>query len=237
MKRWFLLFTLFVLLLCENVRAAERVTLGIILFPPNTRYDPVKKECTGHTINVVRHILNKHDISMEVVCGTAARIYKLLDLGTIDFTFNIKSTRAVTDRVVFVEPAFSIISLRMYSHKGQSTPGTVAAIKGFDYNGLRDSLTSEGYEFVDLPNTISAIQVFLREKSDHLMAYSGPMDYYLDHTEINLAPHISFQEMFSANSHIALNKKSDKLEMLNTLFSRYAHDNSLQIFTDIQLPE
>ena len=125
----------------------------------------------------------------------------------------------------------------MYSRGDSQQPGSVAAIKGFDYNGLRVKLTELNYEFIDLPNTISAIQVFLKNKSDHLMAYSGPMDYYLDRNKISLTPDITYREFFTLDSHIALNKKSPKLDMLNRLFTKYAVDNKLTKFSDLKLPE
>ncbi|MFT6990583.1 MAG: hypothetical protein ACJASL_002561, partial [Paraglaciecola sp.] len=52
---------------------------------------------------------------------------------------------------------------------------TVAAIRGFSYHGFRTKLTTQGYDFFDLPTSISAIQLFLKKRSSHLISYRSPM--------------------------------------------------------------
>ena len=234
--RFLFLLTILFFSSVRDLYARQSVTLGIILFPPNTRYDSVEKACVGESIDMVRYILWQKHIHMNVVCGTAARIYKLLETDEIDFTFNIKSTGAVAGKVTFVEPAFRVIRLRMYSRGSRWDSGSVAAIQGFDYNGLRKNLTLRGYTFLDLPSTISALKVFQTKQSEHLLAYAGPIDYYLNDSGISFASDVTYREVFRVNSYIAINNKSQHLPLLLDVFGDYARDNQLHYFMQHGVP-
>jgi polar amino acid transport system substrate-binding protein len=75
---------------------------------------------------------------------------------------------------------FSTLSRYLYSHKSTASTRSVEAIRGFSYHVFREELTAQGYEFFDLPTSISAIQFFLKKRTKYLISYRPPVDYFID---------------------------------------------------------
>ena len=57
---------------------------------------------------------------------------------------------------------------------------TVAAIRGYDYEGLRQELEDDNYIFVDMANSSDAIQMFQFGRTTHLVTYEGPYMAYIN---------------------------------------------------------
>lgn len=87
------------------------------------------------------------------------------------FTINIKSTKALANLVEFSKTPFRKLVLNLYSHSDAKNFSTISAVRGFDYQGYREKYAKEGVEFIDLPSTISAIRVFIKRRSNHLLSY------------------------------------------------------------------
>lgn len=99
-------------------------------------------------------------------------MYLLLDKGEVDFSINIKTTAAISKMHQFVEPAYMPLQLMLYSHPLSSLAPqdkTVAAIRSFDYLGQRQQLVQQGYQVIDVPDSVSAVQLFLHQRTQHLI--------------------------------------------------------------------
>jgi polar amino acid transport system substrate-binding protein len=150
------------------------------VFPPDSRLDEVTQKCIGAFIDVTEKIMAEYTIKLDVICAPPIRIYKLLENADIDFTINIESTEALPDDHVFVETPYQTLYLDLYTHNKLTSIKEVAAIRGFGYHGYRNKMLANGYTFFDLPTSISAIQVFLKKRSRHLISYRAPVDYYIN---------------------------------------------------------
>lgn len=216
----------------EQTWASKRVTLGTSIFPPHILFDDEKGECVGVSIDVLRAILVESDTTLDVVCASPIRIYKLIESGDVDFTINVKSTNLLSPYVDFVEPPFSVLKMKLYSHGKLSQKGSIAAIRGFDYNGQRQILIKDGYEFVDLPNSITAIQLFLKNRTEHLISYVGPFEYYKEHHSLSLPADVIEKQVLNINTFIAIAKNSENNLHLQKAFEQYALYNDVELFVD-----
>lgn len=164
--------------------ASTEIRLGVHNFPP---YFVMKDNdnCGGEAVELTREILQTDGVEVRAICATPARLYKMLSTGEVDLTINIKQTKALPDNISFVEPPYVTLSLVLLSYIGQTKiptstkPTTIAAIRGFDYLGQRQILSDLGYQFIDMPDSIDAIKMFVRGRTDALLTYEAPFDYYL----------------------------------------------------------
>lgn len=192
------------------------VTLGVLVFPPEVVINPDTGECEGNAIKKVRELLSPFIVKAE--CAPPARIFKMIEHGEVDLTINIKSTPAVKDFVEFVDPAYRYLTLNLYGHQGFDTPGTVAAIRGFDYHGYRTNLTNQDFIFVDLPTSIDAISMFTRQRTDYLLSYESPAKalraYFPDDTRT--------QTLMKVPTHLAISKVSPyRMQLIKHLNNLY----------------
>ncbi len=166
----------------ETTAAPVVLKMGLHNFPPDIVVN-ADGSCGGPGLELSRDIFAAAGMQVEPVCINPARMYLLLDSGDIDFSINIKSTRKLSRRHLPVDPAYSELQLVLYSHLPSSNAprdDSVAAIRAFDYQGQRQLLLQRGYIFVDLPDSVSASQFFLHQRSEHLLTYDGPFRAYLN---------------------------------------------------------
>lgn len=161
------------------------VRIGIHNFPPDFVVSKDGSSCGGTGFEYLRNLLQQAELTLEPVCVTPARMYLLLDQNDIDFSINIKSTKALVDVAhppVFAEPPYMMLQLVVYSHSRRANAvhdGSIAMIRGFDYQGERQQLSNAGLRPVDLPDAVSAIEMFLKGRTEHLITYDGPFKAYL----------------------------------------------------------
>ena len=223
---------LLVLLTSFSSLGEELATFGAIVFPPHTTFDDKTKECVGDSIISTRHILRQYDIEMDVVCASAIRIYKLIESGKVDITINVKSTNALKHNVTFINTPYQSLSLALYSHESIASQRTISAIRGFDYHGQRQRLLANGFEFVDLPNSLSALQVFVKRRSSHLISYQGPAEYYLREFTEKLQEPLMVTPLLSVDTHYAISKKSLYTAKLQAAFNDYAQKHKFDYFRE-----
>lgn len=165
------------------------VRMGIHNFPPDFVVSKDGQHCGGTGFEFLRQVLQQHELQIEPVCVTPARMYLLLERNDIDFSINIKSTKALSQGstpAVFVDPPYMMLQLVIYSHSqhGQSVHDrSIALIRGFDYQGQRQRLIGAGYKVVDMPDAISAIELFLKGRTEHLITYDGPFQAYIEQAD------------------------------------------------------
>ena len=222
------------LLLSISISAKEMVTLGTLVFPPHSRIDAQTNKCVGSFVTITRKILADYDIDVDVVCAPPIRIYRMLESADIDFTINIKSTKALPHDVVFVDTPFSILKLDLYQHKNALSTKSVAAIRGFSYHGFRDKLMLEGYEFFDLPTSISAIQLFLKKRSSHLITYRSPAEFYIKNKNLDIKGSVSILPLVDVPTYFAISGNSPHLEKLKVAFNGYAAKNQISFFGQME---
>jgi polar amino acid transport system substrate-binding protein len=223
------------LFLCTPISAKESVTLGILVFPPHSRIDELTNECVGAFITITEKILAEYAINVDAVCAPPIRIYRMLENADVDFTINIKSTTALPKDIVFVDIPFSTLNLDLYSHKNAQSIKSVAAIRGFSYDGFRTKLLAQGYEFFDLPTSISAIQLFLKKRTNHLISYRAPVDYYIQEKKLNIKDSISILPLIDVPTYYGISSKSPHLEKLKAALDDYATKYQLTFFDQVNL--
>lgn len=228
------IFIFLLLLLCTPASASSKVTLGVLLFPPHSQIDELTGKCVGRIVTITQKILAEYNINVDVVCAPPIRIYRLLENAEVDFTINIKSTQALPKDIVFVDTPFSTLQLDLYSHKNALAMKSIAAIRGFSYHGFRTKLLDEGYEFFDLPTSISAIQLFIKKRTSHLISYRAPVDYYIEEQQLNFKETVFVEPLLEIPTYFGISGQSPQLETLKAAFDDYSTKYQLRFFDPLK---
>jgi polar amino acid transport system substrate-binding protein len=215
--------------------ASSPVTLGAVLFPPDTMLDEQTSECIGSVIDVTKKILAEHGQEVDVICAPPSRIYQLMKEGEVDFTVNVKTTDSLPPQTSFVDTPFRKIEVELYSYINTEFRNDIAAIKDFSYHGYRNNLTQQDYTFFDMPTGISAIQFFIKNQTGNLLAYSSTVDYYINVKNLDIRDKISSQAMIEVNSHYAISNNSPSKQKLLEIFNNYAREHNVITFNMIDL--
>ena len=218
------------IVLSTQVSAKKNVTLGIPVFPPYSVIDELANQCVGDFISVTKKILADSGFTVDVVCAPPTRIYRALKSAEIDFIINVKSTKSLPKDIVFVDTPFNILSLNLYAHKNAQTIASIAAIDGFSYHGFRTKYTEQGYEFLNMPTSISAIQLFLKGQSSHLISYRSPFEYHIQDKKIELKDEVSILPLLDVPTFYGISAQSPHLEKLKTILEEYASMHQLSLF-------
>lgn len=198
--------------------------MGLHNFPP----DIVVYEdgsCGGPGLELSQRIFAVGGMQVQPVCITPARMYLLLDSGDIDFSINIKSTQKLSREHLAVAPAYSELQLVMYSHPPRSQAPrdqSVSAIRAFDYQGQRNRLQQRGYVFADLPDSVSASQFFLHQRSQHLLTYDGPFRAYLQAENPALLKDLQRQAITSIDTFYILSAQSPHQQAMAQAIHEFA---------------
>ena len=209
----------------------QRVTLGSVLFPPNTQFDEATGECIGENIDVTRAILASYEVQLDVVCALPIRMYRMIQNSEVDFTVNIKTTRALKPYVEFIDPPYDQLVLNLYKYSSSSQTKTISAIRGFDYNGYRQKYMDQNYEFIDLPTAVSAIQVFLKQRSDALISYQSNVVYLQRNNAMVFPKEVIITPLIKVDTHYAIARGSPHFDLLWGVFNDYASKNNLTYFS------
>ncbi|MEW9797082.1 hypothetical protein [Alteromonas sp. CYL-A6] len=207
-----------------------RVTLGASLFPPSAYIDEGSGKCVGENIEVASKILAHYNIELEVVCALPIRMYRLVERSEVDFTVNVKSTRALKPYVELIEPPLKQLIINLYHHGAQGDFRTISAIRGFDYEGGRQRLTEQHYQFIDLPTAASALELFLKGRSDALISYQSNVLHLQRQTALVLPEGIKVTPLLRVNAYFAVAKGSPHFELLKRVFNDYAEQHQLTYF-------
>lgn len=206
------------------------VTLGASLFPPSAYIDKSTGKCVGENIDVTTKILAYYNIKLEVVCTLPARMYRLVKNSEVDFTVNPKSTKALSPYVEFVDPRFKKLVINLYRYGTNSEFKTISAIRGFDYNGSRQTLVDQNYQFVDLPTAESALQFFLKRRSDALISYQSNVVHLKRQNAIIFPKEITVTPLLEVNAYYGITKGSANFDLLRHVLSDYAEQHNLEYF-------
>jgi polar amino acid transport system substrate-binding protein len=221
--------------LSSSLCAAEQVTMGVLLFPPDITIDEKTKRCVGRNIDITRKLLLEYGVTMQVVCASPMRIYRMIEDSEVDLTINIKSTKALASHVEFSKVPFRKLVLNMYSHSDAKEFSTISAVRGFDYQGYRENYSKEGFEFIDLPSTISAIQVFIKHRSDYLLSYESPVLNFTNEKKLLIPDTVSVTPLLEIDTFYAISNKSIYLDKLKYIFNDYALKHNAHYFlSDLQ---
>lgn len=207
--------------------------MGAIIFPPSSEIDYKTNQCVGRSIDITRHILEEYYIELDVTCASAIRIYKLIENGDIDLIINVKSTSALSNNVTFIEPAYGVLKVNLYERLTDKPQRVISAIRGFDYIGNRDRYASEGFEFIDLPNSISVARVFEKKRSDYMLTYEKPVRYFIEQGLVTMSDDIKVTPLAEANNYYAVVKSSPKRSLLVKTLEDYAEKNEYKLFSTL----
>ncbi|MEH8018112.1 transporter substrate-binding domain-containing protein [Rheinheimera muenzenbergensis] len=222
-----------ILLLSHAVVQAAEIRLGVHNFPPYFVMQD-SNNCGGEAVELTRKLLQTDNIKVTAVCATPARLYKLLQSGDVDLTINIKHTKALPDNVSFIAPPFVQLSLVLLTHGAavaREKQPTIAAIRGFDYHGQRQILTEKGYTFIDLPDSISAVEMFIKGRSSALLTYDAPFDYYLKQHQLPFARNYQCQLLEQLDAFYVMSEQSAAKSYISDKLSQYARKAQLSYFT------
>jgi polar amino acid transport system substrate-binding protein len=229
-KRLYVLYICMSIIWPQAYAGQKSVTLGASLFPPSAYIDKSTGKCVGENIDVTSKILAHYNIKLEVVCTLPARMYILVKNSEVDFTINPKSTKALSPYVKFVEPPFKKLVINLYRYDTNSEFKTISAILGFDYNGMRQKLVDQNYQFVDLPTAESALQLFLKRRSDALVSYQSNVDHLKRQNAIMFSKEITVTPLLEVNAYYGITKGSANFDLLWHVLNDYAEQHSLEYF-------
>ena len=226
-------FVLCFLLVIFGTAVGGEIRLGVHNFPPYITTD-ANGHCIGEAIEITRNILQNDKIKVSTVCASAARLYKMLQNGEVDLTINIKHTKALPRNVSFVEPPYAQLTLILVTHGAavaREEHKTIAAIRGFDYHGQRPLLSEQGYRFIDLPDSLSAVELFVKRRTSALLTYEGPFIHYLQQNELPFAKHYQKQVLGTIDTHYVISAMSPHQDYIEKSLNHYATTNKLKYFT------
>ncbi|WP_027672215.1 substrate-binding periplasmic protein [Rheinheimera baltica] len=217
----------------EAVFSAE-LRFGVHNFPPYFVLNS-PDDCSGEAVELTRRILESETVKVTAVCATPARLYKMLELGEVDATINIKHTKALPQNVSFVAPPYAQLSLVLLTHGAavaREKRLTVAAIRGFDYHGQRQLLEEKGYSFIDLPDSISAVELFVKGRSSALLTYEAPFNYYLKQHGKPFATHYQRFALDAIDTYYVVSNLSPHKDYISNTLQRYALSKQLSYFSN-----
>lgn len=229
------LFLLLALFMLPTVWAEAKATpdkvlhMGIHNFPPDFVVSADGKSCAGEGYLLAQRLFAEAGFKLKAVCTTPARMYLLLDQGEVDFSINIKTTTAISKNHTFVEPAYMPMQLMLYSHALSSNAlqdKTVAAIRSFDYLGQRQQLLQQGYQLVDMPDSISAVQLFLHQRTQHLISYQGPFVAYASQQSEFLISELKQKKLAEIDAYFVVSAASTEHQRIIEVLQRYAQTHS-----------
>lgn len=222
------------LLLCCNLASGSEIRLGVHKFPPYFVMTD-NENCGGEAVELTRNLLQTDSIKLTTVCATPARLYKMLQSGEVDLTINIKQTKALPDNVSFVATPYVQLSLVLLTHGAavaRDKAPTIAAIRGFDYHGQRQVLTDKGYTFIDMPDSISAVEMFIKARSSALLTYEAPFDHYLQQHNLPFAKHYQCQLLEHIDAFYVISEQSAHKSYINDKLTEHARREQLSYFAN-----
>lgn len=217
-------------------KAADRPTIGLLLMSPYTVYDEKTNLCKSEALKVTKKILLAYSMDLSAICAPPVRIYQLMQNGELDFTINIKSTKSLNENTLFVDTPYRILQLNLYTHKELSSRKEIASVRGFNYEGHRNNFQEDGFKFIDVPDSLSSIKIFLRKRTSHLISYEAPIIHYLNENKKVLGSDITISPIVSVTSHYAISHTSPYKEKLLSIFVDYAKEHNVSTFSDLKLP-
>jgi polar amino acid transport system substrate-binding protein len=229
-KRLYVLYIGFSIIWPQAHAEQQIVTLGASLFPPSAYIDKSTGKCVGENIDITSKILANYNIKLEVVCTLPARMYRLVKNSRVDFTVNVKSTRALSPYVEFVAPPIKKLVINLYRYGTNSEFKTISAIRGFDYNGSRQTLADQNYQFFDLPTAESALQIFLMRRSDALISYQSNVAHLKLQNTIIFPKEITVTPLLEVDAYYGITKGSANFDLLRHVLSDYAEQHKLEYF-------
>lgn len=240
MIRWLVRSAILYALICisfvvhaENSQR-KRITLGLVTFPPLVLEGDGYSPCTGPAIEMTKNVLESQGFAIDVVCAPAARLTSLIKQGAIDLTVTIKSHEALQGVVTFHDVPFVKLKLVLFSNPAIAKSQTISAIRGYDYQGIRDSLVSSGFQFVNLNTGEAASRLFFKERTSHLLTYLQPYRYYISKSHFSLPKRIEVQGLFEIDTFYGVvNSGEWKWELIDAL-TLYANKHNLARFTPVE---
>ena len=217
-----------------NVQAEAELTMGVVLFPPDVTIDEKTKECVGSAITATRDLLFEFGVKVHVVCAPPQRIIRLLQNKEIDFTISVRSDEILSKHVVYSEIPFRKVKVNLYIRNELKQFKTISAVRGFEYQGYREKFSQEGMEFIDLPNSVSAIQFFLKGRSEAMISYEAPVQSYMKTNQIVMQDTYTITVLQEANLYYSVAKHSPHLNELLHAFRDYAVKHQAQHYTSAQ---
>lgn len=209
--------------------AGKKIVLGVVQFPPLIVVNPDNFDCIGPAIDASRELLASLGYAVKVQCIPAARLYTLIERGLVDLTINVRSTGALINNVEFIDKPFSYLTLGLVQNLALNDDKSVAAIRGFDYLGIRNELISKGYTFFDLPSSNDAINLFVHGRTSNLLTYLGPYDYYLDKQPLSFLQTKTIRRR-QVPAYFAVSRASKHRTSLVKVINGYALEHGVDTF-------
>jgi polar amino acid transport system substrate-binding protein len=220
-----IILVILMLLSTKSLYAEDALTInvGVSEFKPYSSIDPNTGQCVGSGFDLTKQLLEPYNIKIKTSCAAPARIYRSLSSGTVDLSLNIKSTLAIQDKVTFTTIPFDALILNFYANSDNSNGNNkIASIRGYDYNGFRDSLSQQGFEFVDVSNAEDAVRLFANKRTGYLLSYAAPFKYYIENEksqlELLILTNAITELLLAIPTHYAISKASPHHDVLVNVF-------------------
>ena len=224
----FILFLVLILGSLMPVYGQSPLTFGLYPFPPDVTQSQ-DGECEGPAVAQLKKLFLFSEQPLKIMCVTPARLYKLFANGEVDMLLNIASTKALQGQSIIVKPQFHHINLAFATNKAMAEQKTVSVIRGYNYEGQRDILEQQGYEFVELKNGVDALELFALGRVAHHIGYiqhKEMLDFH-DTKHLTLAQ-IEFRSLERIPTYIHISKQSPHRDTINAYLTQLISQKGCQ---------
>lgn len=217
----------------SNQSNQKYITLGALQFPPMAYSQAGSQECIGYLVELTRQIFAEYGYEVRSICAPAIRVYRMIESGDVDFTVNIRSTKLLEDHADFFATPFGTLDLLFLSHKDKGYEKMVSAIRGFDYHGHRQKLVDEGYVFQDMPGSIDAIKMFVRERTRHLITYKEPYKFYLEQNGFDVPEATNAKFLLQLPTYYAVSNTSKNHDLIMRMLKEHVNKTQVDSFEQL----
>lgn len=217
-----------------------KLSLGVHHFPPGLVASSDGKQCGGTAVDKLNKIFLPSGYVVVPVCSPPARIYRSMDTGDIDLSLNTLTNTLINKTHIYLLPAFTQLVLVLYSHPASAMAPedkTVSAVRGFDYQGQRVEMQQHGFQFVDMPDTISATNFFLHKRSQYLISYEGPFLHAMQEHYPGMIKTLSAQPLTKIDVQVVVSVRSVHRDNIIKIIQDYAKKHQCNYIKEcVKLP-
>ena len=214
----------------HHQQAPIQVIVSLIVFPPFI-YQEKGDACFGNAVDELNNIFTEPQFSLILYCSSPARVYKDFTQDNADITISIKSTSTLGEDVFYSNKPYETLNIVLIS-RSSGKASTIAAIRGYTYQGHRQKLEDSGYKFKEFSKSSAACTAFLRGGTDSFISYEQPFEYYLnirrereDLGKLNTT--FTKTTLSKVKTYFVVNKKSEHARLMIDKINAYFNKQSI----------
>lgn len=193
----------------QSAVAAEKVTrdplqVGIMHFPGYSEVN-ADGEASGHTVTLIKKLMDEAGLPYEVRILPAARIWKGLEDGSVQVWPGIVNKPGLEAYTLLTQRPLGVVGINLYYPPDSPAPQWPQGIKGkrvilitnYTYTAqLMRTLDDPalGLTFHSGSSHIGAVRMLLRGRGDYLLDYRAQVEAVTKQLNIEMLPHLTVAE-------------------------------------------